>query len=736
MDETSAISAKVPELQTACDSLTDYFGEQAIQRPEGPTYDFFAKLAPPQRYVTAAYKDYPIVLGAPGALRKARIVSNGSAVNPRNESKMWHDNGLPVTFFIGDDTATTFGLDKATTPHPRLAEGYLPIAQLECSHNGTTYTEEVFVPVREPYIKYAGMMLRFGTSAGSGIIRAELTSPKTPDGTTGTKVGKNYVCDAAGRGLIWFSDGWKWDAERSSLVAQISSSSPAFLTILTDPLFLTPEPANAEAYAAERARCVDAWKAILARGTQVEVPEPIVNDAWRASLLGNYVLLKGDDMNYSANNNYEKLYAAEGGDAVRSLMLFGQLEDGKRTTPPVMDYWRNELTNHQAAFALQLFAHTFWLTHDCDYVEQQRPRWNREVQEILNSRDKSTGLLPKERYAGDIPTFVHSLNVNANCWRGIRDMAAVLAECGKTAEADGLAVEAASFRKAILEAVEKSVYRDFKPPFVPMALFGEEKPHENLNSDHFNAYYCLMAPYVLGSEVFGPGADYETWLLETFQQRGGLSMGMVRSHPRTPLYIGGHAVNNLYGLRLTQTLLRRDDVDRALVSFYGKLGNAVAPGTFYSGEASGILPNDEYGRPFYLPPNSAANAFLLWMLRYMIVQDWDLNDDGKSETLRLLYATPKDWLRDGAKIKMERAPTAFGEISLNVESKLSSGEVTVRFKAPDRKPDKTLLKLRLPDGYNPKSADAGGKSIAIDDKGIADLTGLTGEQTIRMKTAK
>ena len=728
---TSATIARYPELQKAADSLTDYFGEQAKKLPEGPNYQFFANLAPPQRYVTAAFRDYPIVLGAPGAQRKARLISNGSAINARGEQKMWHEDGFPVTLFVGDNE-TTFGLDKAHTTTPHLAEGYLPIAQLAYDHAGTTYTEEAFVPVEDPYAKYAGVMMKLGTQNGTGRVRAVISSMKTPDGAVSLKPGRNYVCDAAGRGLVWFDDTWKWDAQTSSLVSAVSPEKPAYISVFTDPLFITPETVSAESYDQHRASCVAAWKKILARGTQIEVPEPLVNDAWRASVLGDYVLLKGDDMNYSAGNNYEKLYAAEGGDAVRSLMLFGQLEDGKRLVPPVMDYWRNELTYHQAAYALQLLAHAFWLTHDCSYIQQQRPRWSREVQEILNGREKTSGLLPRERYAGDIPSAVYSLNSNANCWRGLRDIAAVLKECGDTSESDHLATAAADFRKVIRDAADKSVVKDYKPPFVPIALFGEEKPHDNLNTDHIGAYYCLMAPYVLGSEVFGPGSDYESWLLETFQQRGGLAMGMVRSHPRMPGYIDGHAVNNLYSLRLTQVQLRRNDVDDVLVSFYGKLGQAVTPGTYYSGEASGILPNDAYGRPFYLPPNSAGNAYLLWMLRYMLVQDWDLNDDGKPETLRLLYATPKAWLRDGAKIKIEKAPTAFGEVSLTAESHLDTGVVTVNYTPPSRPPEKTLLRLRLPNGKIAKSATLNGRPLPMDNSGIADLTGMTSPGKIEL----
>src|SRR5688500_8332459 len=40
--------------------------------------------------------------------------------------------------------------------------------------------------------------------------------------------------------------------------------------------------------------------------------------------------------------------------------------------------------------------------------------------------------LAKDNYAGDVSTQVYSLNSNANCWRGLRDMAAVLEDLGET----------------------------------------------------------------------------------------------------------------------------------------------------------------------------------------------------------------------------------------------------------------------------------------------------------------
>src|SRR3954462_8259103 len=101
-----------------------------------------------------------------------------------------------------------------------------------------------------------------------------------------------------------------------------------------------------------------------------------------------------------------------------------------------------------------------------------------------------------------------------------------------------------------------------------------------------------------------------------------------------------------------------------------------------------------------LPPNNAANASFLQQLRGLLVQDWDMDDDGRADTLRLLFATPRHWLRDGARITVERAPTAFGEVSVAAHSELAAGRVTATVEMPARQaPAKALLRLRLPAGH-------------------------------------
>ncbi len=142
------------------------------------------------------------------------------------------------------------------------------------------------------------------------------------------------------------------------------------------------------------------------------------------------------------------------------------------------------------------------------------------------------------------------------------------------------------------------------------------------------------------------------------------------------------------------------------------------------------MPVDEFGRQMYLPPNSAANANFLQQLRYLLVQDFDLDDDGRPETLRLAFGTPRRWLQDGQEIGVTAAPTAFGEVSFSIHSDLAQQRVEAEVSLPKLKPARTLLRFRLPDGWRLKSATSRERALTVAGETV-DLTGLSGKVSVR-----
>ena len=721
-------SMSLASLDEALAAKQDLWGLAAIRQPNGPNYEFFEKLLPPVRYVNAAFKHYPITLSAPGAPVKARLISNGSGVNLPPVTKTWNNLGAPIEFRVGADSEV-FGSDLKRLHGPVYERGYLPIVQIDYEKDGAIYSEQSFAAT-EPRLSSNGVVfVRFQLKKG----KSSVISAKRASDSPVKLVGKTLV-NTNGHTVFWFSENWKWNEADQTLSAKISAQQPAFLAIATKALAGTAPIIDGKSYANQFAHCLHTWESLLARGAKIETPEPVVNNAYRSLLIQNYALVNGDEPRYSHGNAYDRLYQAECDDTATAFMLYGFAPDTGRMVSRMFDYTRDQLEFHNAGFKLQTLARHYWLTRDINFLENIREKWTKEIARIADGREADSGLPPRERYCGDIATKVYSLHASAAGWRGLRDFAAVLNDIGEKSEGERLAKIATDFRQKIFAAVDKSIFTNTEPPFIPIALFGEEKPHDPLTATMLGSYWNLIAPYVLGSEVFGHGSQRERWMLDYLQEKGGVFMGMIRFHQHSGLFANEDAVDDSYGLRYVTTLARLDKVDRLLVAFYGKLAQGMTRNTFVGAEGTGLRPLDEFGRPMYLPPNSTANSHWLFALRHLLVQDFDLDDDGKPETLRLLFATPKNWLADGKEMQIENAPTAFGEVSVHVKSRLNKGEVIVEVKTPQRNPpEKTFLRIRVPDCWKIISAKTGSQRLAVDETGAMDVSKMKGNFTVRVK---
>ena len=142
-------SPKAATLEEALAAKQDLWGLAAIQQTNGPSYEFFANLLPPLRYVNAAFRQYPIVLCAPGSLQKARLISNGSAINAHAQLNTWKEVGVPVLFFVDGETVP-FGEKLDALNGPQYERGGLPIVRMDYRSGETLYCEETFASVELP----------------------------------------------------------------------------------------------------------------------------------------------------------------------------------------------------------------------------------------------------------------------------------------------------------------------------------------------------------------------------------------------------------------------------------------------------------------------------------------------------------------------------------------------------------------------------------------------------------
>jgi len=745
-----AQSTHIPTLEEAQNAKRDVWGEAAIAQPNGPSYEFFEKLLPPPRYVDAEFKYYPIALSAPNAAVKAHLISNGSGVNLRGISHTWADFPASFHFRVGPDQFQ-FGGILSRLDQPICADGYLPIFEIRYQHaypvdneawlplNQKTnanippeiYKLEAFAATETNLSEYGIAFVKFSLAQGTKGLVSVIVDSRSP-----LKFANGTLTDDKGRTLAWFDKNWKGSAGRYE--AHFNEHGTVTLAIATKPVEgKLPLPMSAARYAKEREACAKTWRDIVAQGMNVETPEPVVNNAWRHLIAQNFELVNGDKIKYSTGNAYDGLYEAEGSDAALAFLVWGYEADMKRLMGPLFDFTRKGLEYHQAGFKLNDICRYYWQTRDASVFKDLEPRWRKEAERLDKNRTGAHGLFPEEQYCGDVHTFCQSLNVNSKAWRALRDLGATLHEIGN-AEGDHYTQVANEFRPKVLEAARASAIHSTTPPFVPMALYTNEGPHDPITLVRIGGYWNIIIGYTIASGIFPVGSEEENWIPNYQEQHGGVVMGMIRAGgPVVRFWNSTFKVNPLYGTRYALDTLRRDDIDRALVCFYGMLAQGFTRNTFNCGEGQSLTPLDEGGRMLYLPPNSAANAHLLSMLRYMLVQDYDNSDDGKPDTLRLCFATPKRWMEDGKTLNIERAPTTFGPVAIKMESHIAQGNVTADVTLPERNvPEHIYLRARVPDGFKTVSAEADGKTFEADFKGTVELTGMKGKHTVVFKVEK
>ena len=217
-------------------------------------------------------------------------------------------------------------------------------------------------------------------------------------------------------------------------------------------------------------------------------------------------------------------------------------------------------------------------------------------------------------------------------------------------------------------------------------------------------------PYALASGLFDPKGPTARGIWRYIGGHGGLLLGLVRADAAR-LYRGepypASGSDQVYGLNLTRFLADADLPDQLVLGLYGTLAGAMTRGTFVSGEAATIQPLRSSGLgSMYLPPNGGTSSAFLETLRVALVHE-RRNARGVPVGLELAFATPRAWLRPGKTIRVERAPTSFGEVSYALTRRGN----TVRIVLDAPQAPWLRLRLRLPRGERIERVETAGRSV-------------------------
>ncbi|MFB3814515.1 MAG: hypothetical protein ACE14L_10420 [Terriglobales bacterium] len=757
-------------------SDTDFWGEQALARPDGPTYDFLKDRLTPLMHLFKWYSETEIYYlpfgmqdtvtgGADFALHYAdggQIVTRRSEIFPAAiPDSAPAASGKRTTFYVGRDGRERYGSDLGRLHLPTLGEGYLPILQTAYTDAaGLTYTQESFatrIPETTTLVSFIKITANRNNRAQTSTkIRVHFSrvnrKTKAFEDEGGLILNGNRVQSADGNVFLIFSPGATLAGADLTYTLDLSDGKPkeAYLIRFNNPGPAGDLTADAAGYISARTQLAGYWDKKLASGAQFIVPEQYAMDAQKNLIIQNLLM----NILYSIGNPYEVHFNAEGHDSVQALGYYGFLQEYKAGLDAFM---KGGSSNYEKGERMLHAADYYFLTRDRSLVDGNGPKYEQFAADFTAEMAANDNLLRKEIAGTDIggSTLHYNTHHQAVVWRGWRDMLKTWELLGRRDLTQKYGPTLRAHRSTLLKemAAAQSKLPDGSI-YIPNVLRekGDPVPFDPIHATKEGAYWLLVATDGFATGIHDRATNEA--ILKYLHNHGGTLMGLIRfNYTGTPVGncntngLPGYeveGVDNAYLTPYVQFLAQSDFADRLVLSFYGKLAHGMTRNTFLAGEGESVGvcedPSFVYGmankyyRTLYLSPNSTNNSAYLLALRYMLVRE-SQEDSGTPDGLYLAYATPRPWLQDGKTIAVKNAPTYFGVLNYRITSHLARNYVESTISVPTRDPIRKLkLRLRVPGGATIKSVLLNGAPYAnfnVNDETI-DLTGKTGTLDLRV----
>ncbi|MCY2953721.1 MAG: hypothetical protein NTU53_17340 [Planctomycetota bacterium] len=487
----------------------------------------------------------------------------------------------------------------------------------------------------------------------------------------------------------------------------------------------------------EHDKIVSYWKDRIARGMTYQVPEPLLNNFFKANLW--HVLITTDRdpstglYQHGAATIHYKNFPNETCMVAQSLELRGEhaealrllqpflASQGQKTLPgrftdktgllysahpsPDPDPYTSQGYNMHHGFILQALADHYKWTHDDKYLEQitpnliaaadwiKRQRATTKVNNPDGSKPLEFGLAP----AGDledVEEYLYWYATNAYYYAGLAAADQVLGSAGHP-DALRIGHEAESYRTDLLQSLASATaaspvvrLRDGSYiPYVPSRAYTYTHLKEGwIREALYPALHLLDAGLVDASHPL------IKWSLLDLEDNIFLSKesGYPTTNPAQNFFhFGGFTLQpNL--LPNASAHLRRDEIPNFLRVFYNTLHASLYPDTLCFAEWV-KTPGSGDG-PLYKTPDECK---FIQLMRNMLILEQGQN----LRTLRLATAVPRKWMTDGNTIRVQRAATLYGSMDLEITSHTSQNRIIASINLPQRDPaDVVLLRLRHPEG--------------------------------------
>lgn len=471
------------------------------------------------------------------------------------------------------------------------------------------------------------------------------------------------------------------------------------------------------------------WDKLIAAGSRFEIPEPRVQNAYRAWLAYNFLNVakrKGVLNVCDGSGFYGIVYGYSAALYCNGLDLLGYHDLAEKYCDALLTFAHTNgllavnFGSTDTGTALWVMAEHYRLTRDEAWLRRVAPKMRLMCSWIVNQRHAALangakepavtrGLIRYRPYA-DLLHPAADYFSNGYLWKGLDATARVFAEIGLSAEATELRREADAYYKDIQASMRIAIFKDRGQKILPMIPDTLELWKESNGSA--NGYYGIIAPCLLEIGLPAPDDSKSKLITDALEQRGGLVAGISQFHS-----MADHAY--AYGYWLNY--LQRDDVKRAILGLYGSFAYGMSRDTYSAVECTMIRTGENY----WMLPHTYSNTQQLRLLRNLLVRE-----DG--DTLWLGQAIPRDWLAPGKRVAVKEAPTTFGPVSYAIEPN-ADGSMRVRLSPPMRNaPTEIAIRLRDPKQRKVARVKTTGAAKVKFKNETLRLTGVNGPVTLEV----
>jgi hypothetical protein len=661
-----------------------------------------------------------------------------------------------VVFRVGAE-ADMFGRIRAGYSSIGYEQGYLPIVTASYEHAGVRYRETALA--HKPFGETGGWDVAYVRFELSNVSRSPQTAALHEDIVLNDDAKANFeggkVSSPGSMTLLACSDpNATFDPASQRLTHEFNLKPGEVKSVYLKIPYLPDaksqlHAASEQDFQAAYTHQHDFWTTLLSKGAELDLPEPRINNVWRALLLQNFVLADGPKFTYGSGLRYnDSTYPQENGFATHVFALYGFKDYADALQPWFVGMsatreGAGRKYQNRRAMILHHLLENYRLTGKRDLFDKFKADYFRIADEIISDRHSTMtdtkgekplywGLLPPDKPGADVQAstqVVYVLGHNITNCEGLQDFGRFLTTTGLDVERGKRYLsEAADFRATLMSAMQRAAIRvPGRPPFVDLQtlLFRQTPdygpdPYDDLANGRLQgAYFHYWVDMEFHYNFFNPADEVGQWLADYVQQRNGFVLGCTRA--RSEIDPAHGWINSVYDGGYYNFRLRQGKISDFLLGLYSKLAFGMSQHVYVSSEGAPFIryntENGGYVGADYSFPNSAANADTLLMLRNALVIE-ELKDNIETGTLFLLRGAPRDWFQSGKRIAVRRLGTYFGDISFSIDSALSDHVIKASITPPAgdwqtlavsfRHPSSTPIRGVRVNGSNHSDFDADG----------------------------